>query len=340
MTKVLYSVERKVWVLADFGFAVEATSIGGRTTRHSRGSACYRAPELMQYHATFTTRVDMWAMGCVLHELTTCCPAFKHDFAVMEHDHTSQTFRNIAMPGIQPLWQQYLSSLIAELLNHAPEQRPRSADVAQFFGSALTILDDSVKSEIINNAPDFNVPDISWRGACKSEPLLDLADQCDLIGLPDVASEMRGYWITTLRNRAAVQLLRRNSNMVSVFDYIRAVFAIREAKPTMDLVKQGLSLDPSDFWSTYILCCLYLAKHEVKEAIDVCSKSRLNILSRLLLLRYLYAMDGFYSSSIRVEMELIRRAGNIQTLVESLDSHIKTSLVLPEYGALYIRNEA
>ena len=85
---------------------------------------------------------------------------------------------------------------------------------------------------------------------------------------------------------------------------------------------------------------LYLARHEVKEAIDVCSKSRLNILSRLLLLRYLYAMDGFYSSSIRVEMELIRRAGNIQTLVESLDSHIKTSLVLPEYGALYIRNEA
>src|SRR2546423_6198510 len=82
---VLYSMPKQIWILTDFGLSVEATSKRARTTLHSRGTASYRAPELLQKHATLTTRVDMWSMGCVFHELTSFTLAFQHNFAVLDY---------------------------------------------------------------------------------------------------------------------------------------------------------------------------------------------------------------------------------------------------------------
>jgi serine/threonine protein kinase len=48
ISKVLYSRLSNVWKLTDFGISAEATSKRAHTTRYARGSARYRAPELLE----------------------------------------------------------------------------------------------------------------------------------------------------------------------------------------------------------------------------------------------------------------------------------------------------
>jgi NIMA (never in mitosis gene a)-related kinase len=64
-----------VWKLTDFGISGPALS-KGVTTKFSRGTPCYRAPELLDEQARFTEKVDIWALGCILYEVATGDKAF------------------------------------------------------------------------------------------------------------------------------------------------------------------------------------------------------------------------------------------------------------------------
>src|SRR5947207_15755970 len=60
---VLYFYCDNTWKLADFGISAPSLT-AGVTTAFSKGTAYYRAPELLSETPKFTNKVDLWALGC------------------------------------------------------------------------------------------------------------------------------------------------------------------------------------------------------------------------------------------------------------------------------------
>jgi serine/threonine protein kinase len=79
---VLYSHGEACWKLTDFGTTSEATSKQLCTTRYSRGTAGYRAPEIIADEARFNNKSDIFSAGCILYELCTGVKLFSNDFAI------------------------------------------------------------------------------------------------------------------------------------------------------------------------------------------------------------------------------------------------------------------
>ena len=92
---VLYARSSDTWKLTDFGLTSEASSNGLQNTEASRGSTGYRAPELLRDNATYSNKVDVWALGCILHELVTGQKLFLSDpVAFQQYDITLDIFVN------------------------------------------------------------------------------------------------------------------------------------------------------------------------------------------------------------------------------------------------------
>src|SRR5437667_5394363 len=85
MIVVLYHYVSGFWKVADFGMTVEGHSTRGITTQYQSGTPCYRAPELFANKLTYTTKVDVWAIGCIMFEFMTRKKAFKGDVAVLKY---------------------------------------------------------------------------------------------------------------------------------------------------------------------------------------------------------------------------------------------------------------
>src|ERR1700730_12991227 len=84
MTVVLYSRQADAWKIADFGLTSEGTSKKYQATVYSRGTACYRSPELVR-RLGFNNKADIWALGCVIYELVFRGRMFTSDIDVHEH---------------------------------------------------------------------------------------------------------------------------------------------------------------------------------------------------------------------------------------------------------------
>jgi hypothetical protein len=84
---VLFSRKDSVWKIGDFGLTTEASSTRNRITRDARGTPGYRAPELVVPDGTcgFSSKSDIWSIGCLLYELATRKPAFASDGSVLEY---------------------------------------------------------------------------------------------------------------------------------------------------------------------------------------------------------------------------------------------------------------
>src|ERR1700694_4136583 len=83
---VLYSATSKTWKVCDFGLTAEGTSKRAHTTLSARGTACYRAPELIRERPSYNNKVDIFAMGCILYELANGGrKAFSNDFSVLQY---------------------------------------------------------------------------------------------------------------------------------------------------------------------------------------------------------------------------------------------------------------
>ena len=72
-------------MITDFGLCSEGGSKVARTTVYSRGTASYRAPELLSAKPLYSNRVDIWALGCILYELAFDRKAFHDDWNVREY---------------------------------------------------------------------------------------------------------------------------------------------------------------------------------------------------------------------------------------------------------------
>lgn len=90
-TLVLYCGRNETWKITDFGFTSDGMS-SAKTTLYGRGTTGYRAPDLLGQDSErprFSNRSDIWALGCILHEIITGRPLFMHDFATFEYQITS-----------------------------------------------------------------------------------------------------------------------------------------------------------------------------------------------------------------------------------------------------------
>jgi len=72
-----------LWKLADFRPTVKGLTGTNRHIEYASGAQGYRTPEFLRLGSnskpTYTKKVDIWSMGCILFELTTWNKAFESD---------------------------------------------------------------------------------------------------------------------------------------------------------------------------------------------------------------------------------------------------------------------
>lgn len=134
---VLYSNEHKTWKIADFGLIAEATSKKSQITKGKTGTEGYRAPELME-RGSFTNKVDIWALGCILHELSTGKKLFPDDISTNIF-YTQDSALNICVPWLSEPWRSYLCEAIGILLEKDRNDRPGALVLSQTFSVYLQI---------------------------------------------------------------------------------------------------------------------------------------------------------------------------------------------------------
>jgi Protein kinase domain len=125
---VLYSLESDTWKIGDFGLTVEGTEDVPRTTVYSAGTECYRAPELLRGEKrTFTSKVDIWALGCIFFELLFRQTPFSSDWAA-EHFSLIHHALDIPMREGDRIWNEISVEKVREclgrMLHPEPDARP------------------------------------------------------------------------------------------------------------------------------------------------------------------------------------------------------------------------
>jgi ankyrin repeat protein len=132
---VLYSRNSSTWKLADFGISTEGTTSHAVTTKESRGSAGYRAPELLEDDkAVYTNKVDIWSMGCILYELAVGRKAFWNDYAVYAYCAAGKEFGGVLDEKFDDeISKSRLEKTILSLLQIEPSSRPSASDLLKEF---------------------------------------------------------------------------------------------------------------------------------------------------------------------------------------------------------------
>ena len=74
--RVLYSSKDRLWKLTDYGFMMEDSSAISVKTPDIMAPVYY-APELVRQRQSFDNKIDIWAFGCVLFEMTTQRQTFR-----------------------------------------------------------------------------------------------------------------------------------------------------------------------------------------------------------------------------------------------------------------------
>ena len=158
LTLVLYSSPSRSWKLADFGISSPGNSGKAVVTVYARGTGGFRAPELIQEASTFTNKVDIWAVGCILYELVTGKRLFDNDWKVREYYTSRLPLKSpLALTGLPETYPGHLRSMISELLSREASLRPRASELRQLYTSYNTILQPSVPRAIGGaRLPDYS----------------------------------------------------------------------------------------------------------------------------------------------------------------------------------------
>ena len=130
---VLYSKDDDNWKLADFGLTCQGTSRRQINTHHGRGTPGYKSPELIQKHATYNNKVDIWALGCILFELATGRKAFHNDSGVMLYAQSNGRSARPEFPALSVTQRcrTYLEELTFSMLAIEPNHRPKARDMVE-----------------------------------------------------------------------------------------------------------------------------------------------------------------------------------------------------------------
>ena len=134
--------------MSDFGFSAEGTSSRENATSHARGTSGYRAPELLSEHGgTFTNKVDIWAMGCILYELVFAKKMFLNDWETVKYERVDLPL-NLGAVDVSvechPMRQSYiiaLETVITPMLETSPRKRPSAYNVHEIFALLVSSCD-------------------------------------------------------------------------------------------------------------------------------------------------------------------------------------------------------
>lgn len=116
-------------------------------TETSRGTSSYRAPELLDEFPTFSDRVDIWALGCILYETALKRKAFSSDWAIREYAVMKQKLLISLEDITESHTRMPLINLIHEMLQLNSKSRPSAQELYALFnvltnsGSNTSILE-------------------------------------------------------------------------------------------------------------------------------------------------------------------------------------------------------
>ncbi|XP_062272120.1 interferon-induced very large GTPase 1-like [Scomber scombrus] len=109
--------------LGDFGIARVLNSTAELATT-CIGTPLYLSPEICE-NKPYNNKSDIWALGCVLYEMCSLKPAFKAGII----EELCQKIISGSYPPVSDHYSQELCSLLAQLLNCDPEERPSVSSI-------------------------------------------------------------------------------------------------------------------------------------------------------------------------------------------------------------------
>eukprot|EP01053_Blabericola_migrator_P001196 Blabericola_migrator_1__1195@NODE_1305_length_4850_cov_295_065649_g878_i0_p1_GENE_NODE_1305_length_4850_cov_295_065649_g878_i0NODE_1305_length_4850_cov_295_065649_g878_i0_p1_ORF_typecomplete_len1238_score168_18Pkinase/PF00069_25/2_8e45Pkinase_Tyr/PF07714_17/1_1e35Pkinase_Tyr/PF07714_17/3_9e03Kinaselike/PF14531_6/6_3e17Pkinase_fungal/PF17667_1/1_1e09Kdo/PF06293_14/1_2e06WaaY/PF06176_11/0_00028WaaY/PF06176_11/5e03RIO1/PF01163_22/0_0024APH/PF01636_23/0_055Seadorna_VP7/PF07387_11/0_17_NODE_1305_leng len=124
--------------IADFGVSkrVDNTAAAAQT---SVGTPQYTPPEMVM-NRSYTNQCDMWALGCVIHEMMTLQPTFQGKSVLA----LGMSICSDAPPELPNNYSQGLRELVTTLLHKDSSQRPAAVDVTcmvdMMMGGSPTVL--------------------------------------------------------------------------------------------------------------------------------------------------------------------------------------------------------
>lgn len=127
---VLYSSSQGKWKIADLGITKEGSTETSRETFKALCSAGYCAPEFITapYPPKYTNRVDIWALGCIVHELSTAQKTFENNFDIETFARHNVPFQRVRFPFAGPS-AELLFPLIERMLALEPRKRPSPTEI-------------------------------------------------------------------------------------------------------------------------------------------------------------------------------------------------------------------
>jgi tetratricopeptide (TPR) repeat protein len=139
--QVLYYKLDNKWKVSDFGITCLVTSDEAFPTVHSRGTTGYRAPELLLESPTYTKKVDSWAMGCILGELSGIPRSFQTDFALGDWYTRGEELTFPERFNTDIMAYNHLTELVRSTMHRDPSQRPGAGELEQLFKAYTWMLE-------------------------------------------------------------------------------------------------------------------------------------------------------------------------------------------------------
>jgi serine/threonine protein kinase len=112
-----------------------ATSKRAEETSQSRGTASYRAPEVIADNAVYTNKVDIWGIGCILFELAAGRKAFRDDWHVRSYGLGQGSLPTLVdnVPSFATSVISDIQEVVESLLQVDWRARPSAANVVTMF---------------------------------------------------------------------------------------------------------------------------------------------------------------------------------------------------------------
>lgn len=129
-------------------------------TENGRGTAGYRPPELVS-GACYSTKVDIWALGCVAYEILTRTKAFQDDYEVYSY---SLGDLDLMFPDRLALGtsEQFIWQAIRSMLHLNATKRPKARSLHQKFRSHLQRFSDGRRSPSPSVASETSGSSVSY----------------------------------------------------------------------------------------------------------------------------------------------------------------------------------
>jgi len=197
----------------DFGIAkVDANTLGeGQGTNLTRMGAIYGTPVYMAPEQamgkSIDARVDLYAVGVMLHEMITGAPPFDGDGIVLLAKHVNDEPPPLSSPLDPSAVTAELKKFVSRLLAKQPEDRPQSAnDAIAELDRARATLGSFQPVEMATNPTMMGAPLSSQRMTSGGTPIADAATVYGSPAPPAVAGPSLKTRALGLRDRALVKL--------------------------------------------------------------------------------------------------------------------------------------